>query len=97
MSILRRGPKPGTVWEGSAAFCTDYALVKRPGFYALSDDGKSFRKPLLRLVMIDDAPGDDEDGACHLEVAGNEDPPQRAGRVVDLSSATNGSADVGVG
>jgi hypothetical protein len=87
-------PRAGTRWYGPAAYCTDYALVPRPGYYALSDDGKQLRKPLLRLVCVDDAPGDNKDGSCHYEVAGKNDPVQRQGKVVKMKARLEGTAGI---
>ncbi len=82
------GKKAGTRYDGPATYCDDYAAVPRPGFYALhvERDGSARRiNPRLRLVYVDDAPGDPDDGSGHFEVAGKRDPVQRPGeRVVDL-------------
>jgi len=102
---LSPGPQPGDVYEGPHAYCADYALVERPGFYALTEDGKVLLEPLLRLVMIDDFPGDAEQLGCHLEVAGPHDPPQMSVHSrqpiesqgeVSFSAAVEGSAEVGL-
>jgi len=98
---LRGRPRPGTVWTGPAAYFDgngppEPGLVW-PGFYALDVDGKSLRRPVVRLVSVDDAPGDPEDGAWHLEVAGPNDPPHRGGNVVPLEADAIGSASVDAG
>lgn len=70
-----------------------------PGHYALEPSGKALlrkglrRKP-VRLVMVDDAPGNDRDGACHLEVAKKGDPIAKAGRIVGLEFHGEGKATV---
>ena len=94
--MLRRlfGPRKGTRYYGPVAYCADYALVQRPGFYALTDDGKALRRPLLRLVCVDDAPGDASNGACHYEVAAKSDPIAKAGRPVEMRANLNGKAGV---
>lgn len=70
-------PRPGYVWEGPACYTDDYTAVQRPGFYALTEDGKNLIQPPLRLVYIDDAPGDPTDGSGHYEVASATDPVQK--------------------
>ena len=94
--MLRRlfGPRPGSRYFGPVAYCDDYSLVGRPGYYALTSDGKAVRKPLLRLVYVDDAPGDPDDPSGHYEVAGPKDPVQRPGRIVALRADLEGSAGV---
>jgi hypothetical protein len=89
------GPKPGTEWDGPNAYVTDYGLVDRPGFYALDEDGKELLDPPVRLVMVDDEPGDEWGTRCHLEVASDKDPPMKqAERIVDLEADAQGSAQV---
>lgn len=93
----RRGTVPGRLYDGPATWCDDYALVPRPGFYALTDDGKTVL-PNVPLVCVDDAPGDSRNGACHYEYAGPKDNPQRradnttvpAGTVVELEVHAEG-------
>lgn len=91
------GPRPGTMHTGPAAFCADQGVVPWPGFYALTQDGKTLRTPLVRLVAVDDAPGDPRDGAWHLEVAGPGDPAQRNGVIVPLEVHATGRSQMGVG
>lgn len=79
------GPDPGTVYEGPACYVNDYEAVERPGFYALTDDGKDLLRPLIRLVMVDDAPNDPDNGHCHLEVAYANDGPQKTNRNVPIT------------
>lgn len=69
------------------------------GHYALDASGKALlRKGLLRrpvrLVLVDDAPGNALDGACHLEIAKKGDPIARAGRIVALEFHGEGKATV---
>lgn len=97
MGLLNRftGYPPGRRYAGPAAYCDDYTLVPRPGFYALKGDGKSFRRPLLRLVWVDDAPGDPEDGAGHYEAATTADAATRGyalGPVVEFEAESGGDA-----
>lgn len=75
---LRQQLRAGKLYEGAACYSDDYSLVPRPGYYALSADGKTVL-PKVPLVCVDDAPGDHEDGACHYEYAGPKDYPQRSG------------------
>jgi hypothetical protein len=93
-SLLRRGPKPGTVFDGLVTYCHDYSLVEKPGYYALGEDGKQLQKPLLRLTWVDDAPGDEDDGSGHYEVSAKTDPISRAGAPVPLEAESHGSAEV---
>lgn len=89
------GPQPGSPWDGFAAWCSDSSVDHRAGFYALTDDGRDLLRPLVRLTMIDDAPGNPENGACHLVVSGPDDPPQApAGRIVEFDVSVVGRAEV---
>ena len=94
--LFRRAvaPRPGTVYNGPASFFNDVGVVPWPGFYALDDEGKNLRLPPLRLVAVDDAPGDPDDGAWHLEVAGPNDPAQRPAHIVALEMDAAGRAEV---
>lgn len=74
----QHGFKPGDRYEGLAVWTTDYTLVDKPGFYALAEDGRQLLDPPLRLVGIDETPGDPDDTSWHLVVAGSTDPAQRA-------------------
>lgn len=70
-----------------------------PGHYALDSSGKAllrrgFRKRFVRLVLIDDAPGSDRDGASHLEIAKKGDPIAKQGRIVGLEFHGEGKATV---
>jgi hypothetical protein len=73
---LRQRLRRGQLYTGPAAWCDDYAAVPRPGFYALTPDGKKIL-PKVPLVCVDDAPGNALDGSCHYEYAGPKDMPQR--------------------
>lgn len=68
--------RAGQPYDGPACWCDDYMAVPRPGFYALSEDGRDILKE-YPLVCVDDAPGDPEDGSCHYEYAGPDDNPYR--------------------
>ena len=94
--MLRRlfQPRPGTRYEGHACYTDDYQLVPRPGYYALTDDGKQLRKPLLRLVCVDDAPGDPDGIACHYEVAAKNDPIQKRNANVRVKATLHGESGV---
>lgn len=89
-----RKPKAGSRWNGPSAYCHDYQLVEKPGYYALEDDGKTFLKimgDLVRLTYVDDAPGVEDDGTGHYEVASKTDPVARQGPVtVDLEARAKG-------
>ena len=97
---LKGGPKPGERWNGPAAWTDDYAMVERPGFYGLTEDGKHLLKPLVRLVAINHKPDDPDDSNWHLEVADKHDPPQKgapSGGHVELEAASNGSSSTEAG
>lgn len=75
-------------YTGLKAFCNDDSVGFVPGFYALTDDGKQLLlrggKP-VRLMHVDLAPGDPDDGSEEFLVAGPKDPPQsEKGRIVPL-------------
>lgn len=74
---LRQQRRAGKRYEGPAAWCDDYTAVPRPGFYALTPDGKNILAD-VPLVCIDEAPGDPDDGSCHYVYAGPHDYPQRS-------------------
>lgn len=63
-------------YDGLACYTTDPDLAPAAGYYALDGDGQTLRQPPLRLVMVDDNPGNPADGSCHLEVALDGDPAQ---------------------
>lgn len=68
--------RQGQPYDGPACWCDDYQAVPRPGFYALSEDGRSILKE-YPLVCVDDAPGNPDDGSTHYEYAGPDDNPYR--------------------
>jgi hypothetical protein len=72
----RQRRRKGLAYDGPAAWSDDYGLVPRPGYYALTPDGKTVLRD-VPLVCVDDAPGDVNDGSCHYEHAGPDDVPQR--------------------
>lgn len=93
LDFLRRKPAAGTRYDGPAAFIDpdEAALLGVvPGHWAIRDGGR----PWFRCVMVDDAPGDAEDGACHLEVARKGDPIARQGRPVALEFHGEGRTEV---
>lgn len=100
---LKQRRRAGHPYVGPAAWCDDYTLVPRPGYYALTPDGKRLL-PRVPLVCVDDAPGNHLDGACHYEYAGPKDYPQRSGnrpvtkvRVVHVDAHdAQGTSDVGL-
>lgn len=82
----RQKRRAGQTYFGPATFSDDYSLVPRPGFYALTADGRTVLRD-APLVSVDDAPGDDENGACHYEYAGpNDGPYARAATVIPLEA-----------
>lgn len=89
MGLFSRGPRPGEVWRGHACYCDDYALVDRPGFYALDETGKQIL-PKIRLTWVDCAPHDDQDGTGFYEVSGRRGPISRASTGEDLGKLHEG-------
>ena len=96
----RMSKRRGQVYDGPAAWCDDPQVVIRPGFYALSENGKMVLGD-VPLVCVDDAPLDPEDGSCHYEFAGPHDYPQRAGEhpvlpgdIIDMEIHAEGRAEV---
>lgn len=98
---IRQRLRAGQLYQGHAAWCDDYTLVARPGYYALTADGKNVL-PGVPLVCVDDAPGDALDGSCHYEYAGQKDYPQRSAtgeeiasrRIVELEVEAEGQTGV---
>lgn len=97
LTRLKQSRRAGQLYTGPACFCDDYAAVPRPGFYALTPDGRTIL-PDVPLVCVDDAPGDPDNGACHYEYAGPKDNPYRQGTKIVAIEAheASGSAEVGV-
>lgn len=98
---LRQRRRAGRPYDGPHAWSDDYTIVPRPGYYALTADGKTIL-PGVPLVCVDDAPGDHLDGACHFEYAGPRDYPQRTsdgrnigrGGIIEMQAHTNGTSEV---
>lgn len=68
-----------------------------PGFYASDGRGnlkKNWRGQPTRLVAVDDAPDDPNDGAWHLEVAKKGDPIAKPGIPVQMEVKARGAASV---
>lgn len=97
LTRIRQSRRAGQRYDGPACFCDDYAAVPRPGFYALTADGRTIL-PKVPLVCVDDAPGDPDNGACHYEYAGPKDAPYRQGASIVSIEAheASGTAEVGV-
>jgi hypothetical protein len=71
--------KPGDLYTGPKAILTDEDGLT--AHWAISDKGE----PLARLVQIDLAPGDPDDGSEEYRVAGPDDPAQsRPDNLVEL-------------
>lgn len=70
--------KPGSVYDGPKAILTDEDGVT--AHWALDKDGD----PLARLIQIDLAPDDPDDGSEEYRVAGDDDPVQDPGNIVEL-------------
>ena len=65
--------RPGMVWDGPAAVADGLDVGHVRGIYALTDDGRDLRQPHLRLVAVDETPGESDDGNFHYEIAYPED------------------------
>lgn len=90
---IRQRLRAGKPYDGPAAWCDDYTLVPRPGYYALTADGKRVL-PDVPLVCVDDAPGDPENGACHYEYGALKEYPQRKRVVAMEAESIHGRAEV---
>jgi hypothetical protein len=80
-----KGPK---AFLSGEYFGPDEDELLPAGFYALDEDGRSLLlrsgRP-VRLIHVDLAPDDDEDGKEEFLIAGKKDPPQaQKGRLVEL-------------
>lgn len=101
---LRKAPtvEPGSTWNGPAAYSTD-PHIGRPGYYALTEDGQEILEPHVMLTYVDEAPGNDEDGSGHYEVADLDKPyfshqPMNLNpNVVPLEARATTTSDVAVG
>lgn len=67
--------KPGDLYDGPKAIDTIDGVTAH---YALTKDGP------VRLVQIDLAPEDPDDGSEEYRIAGPDDPPTQAGNIVEL-------------
>lgn len=90
--------KVGEAYDGPMAVFDGEEVGHVHGFYALTDDGKELRKPLVRLMHVDLAPGDDDDGNQEFRVAGKNDPPTiRSDKLVEFEAEEiQGAADVSI-
>lgn len=92
--------KQGARYTGPKAIFDDESVGFVKAFYALDKTGKELLKQRgkpVRLVHVDLAPGDPEDGTEEFRVAGPSDPPQiQDGNPVELKPENlQGAADVG--
>jgi hypothetical protein len=75
-------------YEGLKAFANGAEVGHVPAFYALTEDGKDFLRrggEVVRLIHIDLAPDDPDDGNEKFLIAGKDDPPTiTEGRLVEL-------------
>lgn len=98
LDFLRRKPRPGTPYDGPVAYNDGPDVGHVPGYYALTDGGKQLRAPLVRCCWVDHAPGDDEDGAGHYEIAHRADGSHRyvppPGSNVDLETLVEGHGGI---
>jgi len=76
--MASRKLKPGEIYDGPKAILTDEDGLT--AHYALDKDGE----PIARLVQIDLAPDDPDDGSEEYRVAGDDDPVQHTGNVVEF-------------
>ncbi len=97
--------KVGDTYEGPLAIFDDESVDGVHGYYALDEDGKELLeqagKP-VRLMQVDLAPGDDEDGSERYVVADKNDPsqqiPSEGNGVVELEpDNVKGKTDTGLG
>jgi hypothetical protein len=95
VSILDRFRlRPGQSYDGPAAYVDGNGQGDpKHGFYALTDDGKALRRPLVRLTAVALS-----DGSHSYEIARKGDPPhRREGNVVPLEFAGEGKASLELG
>lgn len=91
MGVFRRGPRPGTPWTGYAAIFDDESVDHRRGWYALTDDGKHLRRPVIRLTCV--TSGEEHD----LYVSKKGDPPLVEGkRTVEFEAEPDAGANLAV-
>lgn len=91
----------GSTYKGPMAIFDGDEVDFVKAFYALTSDGKDLLlqggKP-VRLVQIDLAPDNADDGKQRFIVAGKKHPPQiDAGRLVDLEAHAKAGAKAGAG
>lgn len=100
---MAKNLKAGAKFSGPMAFSNDEAVGHVPGFYALESDGKTLLKQNgkpVRLVQIDLAPGNPDDGSQEFRVAAKGDPPQKIdeSKLVTLEpEQAQGTGDLGLG
>lgn len=90
--------KVGAKYTGPMAIFDGEEVDRLHGFYALTKDGKSLLKQNgkpVRLMHVDRAPEDPDDGSQEFRVAGKDDPPSRRGNVVGFESNSAGQAEAG--
>lgn len=83
-----RKMKPGSVYDGPKAIFDVDGVVAH---YAIDEDGN----PGARLVQIDLAPEDPDDGSEEYRIAADEDPPQITS-LVELEVDAQGQASTEV-
>lgn len=87
--------KVGDVYKGPMAVFDGEEVGHVHGFYALDETGKQLLKPLVRLMHVDLAPGDDDDGKQEFRVAGKNHPSTTTSeRLVDFEAEAHGNGKV---
>ena len=76
--MASRKLKPGTVYDGPRAILTDEDGLT--AHYALDKEGE----PIARLIQIDLAPDNPNDGSEEYRIAADDDPVQQTGNLVEL-------------
>lgn len=90
----------GDVYDGPMAVFDDASVGHVKAFYALDDTGKKLLKQAgkpVRLVHVDLAPGQEDDGSQEFRVAAKDDPSQIVdqSRLVELQpDQAEGAADL---
>lgn len=82
--------KSGEIYKGPKAIFSGPEVGHVVAHYALDKEGNLLERngEPVRLVQIDLAPGDPEDGSEEYRIAGKDDPPQKSGNVVELEPDT---------